>query len=531
MDLTRRKTLLLGAALGGATLLPSLSFAATQTPSKGGIVTFAGLGEPTTLVPLSDSNTRTRAISTKILEGLVRFDSEFKPHPVLAESWDVASDGLRYTFKLRQGVKWHDGKDLTSADVKFSLLAFKKVGPRGRITFANIADVETPDPLTAIVVLSKPAPYLLRALVGGETPILPAHAYPSDNFSESPNGNAPIGTGPFIFEEWKRGSYVKLKRNPNYWQAGLPHLDGFIARFVADSASATIAVETGEADYATDVSFGDLERLRQDPKLAVDVYTDAYLNNAAVFEFNLENPILAKKEVRHALAHAIDRNFINDAIFYGTAKPAGSNIPAIFTAYNDEAPFNYPFDLAKANALLDQAGYPKGADGTRFSLRLAFLPSDVFRKTSEYLRSSFGKLGVKVETLDGDLATFIKRVYTARGFDLTVNGISRLFDPTAGVQRLYWSDGIKNPAPYVNAAHYNNPKVDDLFRAAAVESDETKRAAQFKDIQKITGDELPNFSIVALPTVILRNANLQSLVTTIDVAYSDLATAWKQPQS
>lgn len=289
-----------------------------------------------------------------------------------------------------------------------------------------------------------------------------------------------------------------------------------------------ISVETGEADYTADVSYSDLERLRQNPKLAVEVYTDAYLNNAAIFEFNLENPILAKKEVRQALAHAIDRDFINDAIFFGTAKPAGSNIPAVFTAYNDEKPFTYPFDLAKANELLDKAGYPKGADGTRFSLRLAFLPSDVFRKTSEYLRSSFGKLGVKVDIVEGDLATFIKRVYTERGFDLTVNGISRLFDPTAGVQRLYWSDGIKNPAPYVNAAHYNNPKVDDLFRAAAIEVDETKRAGQFHDIQKITGDDLPNFSIVALPTVILRNTSLQSLVTTIDIAYGDLATAWKK---
>lgn len=527
MNLTRRSTLILGSALAASISLAPLPSLATQTPKRGGVVTLAAPGEPTTLVPLFDSNTRTRAISTKILEGLVRFDGDFKPHPVLAESWETSADGLRYTFRLRKGVKWHDGKDFTSADVKFSLLAFKKVGPRGRITFANIADVETPDPLTAVVVLSKPAPYLLRALTGGETPILPAHAYPSENLNESPNGNAPIGTGPFVFEEWQRGSYVKLKRNPNYWQKDLPYLDGFVARFVADAASTTISVETGEADYTADVSYSDLERLRQNPKLAVEVYTDAYLNNAAVFEFNLENPILAKKEVRHALAHAIDRDFINDAIFFGTAKPAGSNIPSVFTAYNDEKPFTYSFDLAKANALLDAAGYPKGADGTRFSLRLTFLPSDVFRKTAEYLRSTFGKLGIKVEIVEGDLATFIKRVYTERGFDLNVNGISRLFDPTAGVQRLYWSDGIKNPAPYVNAAHYNNPEVDDLFRAAAVEVDETKRAEQFDKIQKITGDDLPNFSIVALPTVILRNTNLKSLVTTIDIAYGDLATAWK----
>lgn len=268
MDITRRKTLLLSAALGAAMLLPSVPVLAAETPKKGGIVTLAGLGEPTTLVPLSDSNTRTRAISTKILEGLVRFDSEFKPHPVLAESWETSADGLRYTFKLRKGVKWHDGKDFTAQDVKFSLLAFKKVGPRGRITFANVADIETPDPLTAVVVLSKPAPYLLRALTGGETPILPAHAYASENYNESPNGNAPVGTGPFVFEEWKRGSYVKLRKNPNYWQADLPYLDGFVARFVADAASTTISVETGEADYTADVSYSDLERLRQNPKLA-----------------------------------------------------------------------------------------------------------------------------------------------------------------------------------------------------------------------------------------------------------------------
>lgn len=528
MKVTRREALLLGAAIGGYAIFPGLGSAAGEPPVKGGVVTFVGLGEPTTLVPLSDSNTRTRAISTKILEGLVKFDAQFNPQPVLAKSWSLSADGLRFTFKLREGVKWHDGKPFTAEDVKFSLLAFKKVGPRGRITFANVSDVETPDPLTAVVVLGKPTPYLLRALTGGETPILPAHAYSDENYNASPNGNAPVGTGPFVFEEWQRGSYVKLKRNAEYWQKGLPHLDGFVGRFVADAAAASISVETGEADYATDVAFADLERLRQNDKLAVNVYTDAYLNNAEVFEFNLDNPIVAKRDVRHALAHAIDRTFIIDTIFYGTAQAAASNIPTVFKDYNDEAPYQYPFDIARANDLLDKAGHPRGDDGTRFSLRLTYLPSDTFKKTVGYLRSAFGKVGVKVEIVDGDLATYIKRVYTERGFDINLNGISRLFDPTAGVQRLYWSDGIKNPAPYLNAAHYNNPEVDDLFRAAAIEVDEAKRAGQFKEIQKITGDDLPNFSLVALPTVIVRNAKLEGLVTTIDVGYSDLADAWKR---
>ncbi|NEI72301.1 ABC transporter substrate-binding protein [Rhizobium lusitanum] len=527
MHLSRREALLLGTALAASAVLPTRStFAQTATPKKGGTLTSISVGEPTTLVPLLDSNTRTRAISTKILEGLVRFDESFNPQPVLAESWSVSPDGLRYTFNLRKGVKWHDGQDLTAADVRFSLLAFKRVGPRGRITFANVADVETPDAHTAIVVLSKPTPFLLRALTGGETPILAAHTYPTDDYASSRNGTNPIGTGPFVFEEWKRGSHVSLKRNPDYWQAGLPYLDGVVARFVGDAAAASIAIETGEAHLSTDISLNDIDRLKQNPQLAVDIFTDAYLNNTQVFEFNLENPILAKKEVRHALAHAIDRDLIIETVFLGTAKPAASTIPAIFSAYNDEAPFQYPFDLAKAGQLLDAAGHKKGDDGVRFSLRLAFIPGETFKKTSEVLRSSFGKLGVKVEILDGDLATYIKRVYSERGFDINLNGISRLFDPTAGVQRLYWSDGIKNIAPYVNAAHYNNPDVDNLFRAAAVEQDDAKRAGYFKQIQAIVGDDLPNIAVVALPTVIARSAAAKALVTTVDVASGDFAESW-----
>lgn len=539
MNLDRRKVLQLATAFGGSLIASPFAFMGEQAlaqkpasaegaPQRGGVVTLVSFSEPTTLVPLADTNTRTSFISTKILEGLLRFDSKFDPQPVLATAWAVSPDGLRYTFNLREGVKWHDGKDFTSADVRFTLLAFKKHGPRGRITFANLEDVETPDPLTAVVVLSRPAPYLLRALTGGETPILPAHAYADGDYTQSSNGNAPIGTGPFVFEEWRRGSHVKLKRNENYWQAGLPYLDGFIARFVGDTAAITIALETGEADYTTDISFGDLERLKQNPALVVEPYASAYHNNASVFEFNLDNEILVNVKVRHALAHGIDRKFISDAVYYGTAKPAGSTIPAIFTAYNDEAPFTYPFDPAKANALLDEAGYPRGADGTRFSLRATFHPGQYFRRTAEYFRSAFGNLGIKVTVIDGDLAAYIRRVYTERGFDINLNGISRLFDPTVGVQRLYWSDVIKNVVPYANAAHYNNPKVDDLFRAASTEVDETKRAALFKQIQEITGAELPNFAVVELPTVIVCNARLQSLVTTIDVASSDLASAWKK---
>jgi peptide/nickel transport system substrate-binding protein len=519
MTLRRREVF----PLLAASALPARARAA---PRPGGTATLVANGEPTTLVPLLDSNTRTRAISTKVLEGLVKFDAAWTPQPVLATAWSLSQDGLRLTFNLRPGVKWHDGKDFTSADVRFSLLAFRKAGPRARITFAAIIDVETPDPLTAVVVLARPVPYLLKALTGGETPILPAHAYASDNYTDSPNGNAPIGTGPFVFKEWRRGSYVVLERNPNYWRTDLPYLDRFVVRFVGDAAMVSTQLETGEADVSFDVSLYDLDRLKRNPKLAVEIQYDAYLNNALILEYNLDTPVLAKPEVRHAIAHAIDRRFIIDSIYLGTAGAAGSTIPRVFKSYNDEAPFAYPFDLDRAAKLLDAAGYPKGPDGIRFSLRLAYMPSDPFRRTTEFLRGSLAKLGIKAEIVPGDLASYIRRVYTERGFDINLNGISRLFDPTAGVQRLYWSDGIRNVAPYVNAAHYNNPAVDDLFRAAAVERDEDRRAAAFHEIQAIVGKDLPAIAVIELPTVIVRNTRLNGLVTTIDAPYGDLATAF-----
>lgn len=523
MSVTRRQSLL---AFAGAILAPGFPRAETASPKRGGLLTLMARGEPTTLVPLLDSNTSTRGISTKVVEGLLRFDEKFEPQPLLATGWSVAPDGLNYRFDLRRGVKWHDGQDFTSADVRFSLLAIKRVGPRGRITFANLQDVETPDDHTAVLVLSNPAPYLLRALTSGETPILPAHAYPWENFADSPNGAHPIGTGPFVFVEWQRGDHVLLKRNANYWRPERPYLDSVVVRFAGDPSAPATALETGEADVSFNVGLPDLARLKTLPTLSAQVFSDAYLNNAQLFEFNVENLVLARAEVRRALAHAIDRKFITESIFQGYAFPAGSTIPAALAAYNDEAPFNYPYSLETADRLLDEAGLKRDANGARFTLRLTFIPGDTFKTTAEYVRANFAKLGVKVTILDGDLATFIKRVYYERGFDINLNGISRLFDPTVGVQRLYWSDGIKNPLPYLNAAHYNNPEVDGLFRKAAVESDEAERARQFKAIQVIVGADLPVFATVALPTLLVANKRVHDLINSIDVASGDFSETW-----
>jgi peptide/nickel transport system substrate-binding protein len=171
-----------------------------------GTVTAVVAQEPTSLVSFLDTKTDNRDISAKITEGLLRHDAQFKPQPLLATSWSISPDGLRYTFKLRQGVKFHDGQDFSSADVRYSLLTQKRLGPRGRITLQSLERVDTPDPHTAVLVLSKPAPFLLKSLSSAELPIVPARRYGDADPLASPNITAPVGTGPFVFEQWVRAA-------------------------------------------------------------------------------------------------------------------------------------------------------------------------------------------------------------------------------------------------------------------------------------------------------------------------------------
>lgn len=501
------------------------------TPVKGGTVTAVVAQEPTSLVSFLDTKTDNRDLSAKITEGLLRYDAQFKPQPLLATSWSISPDGLRYTFKLRQGVKFHDGQDFSSADVRYSLLTQKKLGPRGRITLQSLERVDTPDPHTAVLVLSKPAPFLLKSLSSAELPIVPARRYGDADPLTSPNITAPVGTGPFVFDQWVRGSHVILKRNPNYWRQGVPHVDRVVFRFVRDPSAISAAVETGEADIAQNLSLADLGRLLQKPALKLDASYDAFLNNASFLEFNVENPVLAKAEVRHAIAHAVDRQFIVNNVYYKQAELVNSPIPKVLAGYYDDSSFKYGFDVNRANQLLDAAGYPRQANGQRFSVRLSYIPGAQFKQTAEYLRSALNRVGIKVDILDGDLPTFLKRVYTSREFDLNINGLGRLFDPSVGVQRIYWSDGIKNPLIWINASHYNNPQVDELFRQAAVELDDSRRAAQFRQIQQIVGRDLPVYPLATVPSALrVHSTRVHGLNNSIDLTAGDFSDLWLEPR-
>lgn len=531
MSLTRRQ--LLAYASTTATLLqltPRFSFA-EDTPVRGGTLKLHIAIEPPILVNLTHTAGAAVYITGKITEGLLTYDFDLKPLPQLATAWTVSDDGLHYTFSLRQGVKWHDGRDFSADDVVYSLQTLKTANPRGRATFANVTRITALNPYLVQLTLSQPAPYLLTALAACESPIVARHVYQDAPPQTHPNATAPIGTGPFVFKEWVRGSHVILERNPNYWDSPKPYLDKIIVRFIADSAATVAALEAGEIDISTGgVPLSDIERIRSNPRLSIEDRGEPYINGITRVEFNLDNPYLQHHAVRSAIAHAINLEFIRKTIFLGYGQPLyGPISPAMKNFYAPDLP-RYAFDAAKANQLLDAAGFARDAKGVRFKLTLDPLPGpETYRRTADYIKQALAKIGIQVTLRSQDFATYVKRVYTDRDFDFTLNGMSNLFDPTVGVQRLYWSKNFQPGVPFSNGAHYSNPEVDRLLEAAAVETDVQKRFALFAEFQKRIVEDLPDLGISTLVNPIVYDKKVSQFFVGAEGLASNAAQIFIRP--
>ncbi|TDV39072.1 peptide/nickel transport system substrate-binding protein [Paraburkholderia caballeronis] len=511
---------------GACALAGPAAFAQT----RGGTLNFVVTPEPTALVDVATTAVNVLKVSPKVVEGLLDYDFDFRPKPSLATSWEVADDGRRYVFHLRRGVKWQDGQPFTSADVAWSLQTLRSVHPRAKTTFANVTDIATPDPYTVVIALSKPAPYLIRAFSSSETPILPKHVYEGRDVLSNPANNAPIGTGPFRFVKWVRGSYIEYARNDDYWDKGKPYLDRVIVKVIEDPAARAVAFENGSVDLGADtpVPLSDLARLKADPKLAIETRGYEFQAGVARIEFNLDNPVLKNLKVRQAIASAIDRDVIRKVIYYGYATASASPLMPS-NPYYDPAPTPYPFDVARANRLLDDAGYPRHADGTRFSLTLDPLPiGDLPARTAAYLKSALARVGIAVTIRTQDLPAYLKRIYTDRDFDFSVNGMSNLFDPVVGVARLYTTDNFRPGVPFTNGSHYSNPEIDRLFAQAAQETDETKRRQSFSQVQRILERDLPDLNLVSPQYVTVYARSVHDATTSPDGTAASFANVWLQ---
>lgn len=513
-------------------LLPVPSLAAEQPP-RGGSVSINIGTEPPVLVLIGHSAGAAYYISGKATESLLSYDKDFNPRPLLATEWTVSEDGLRYWFKLRQGVRWHDGKDFTADDVAFSILALKENHPRGRATFAHVKEANVLNSHEVELILAKPAPYLLTAFASFEAPIVPKHLYEGTKIAENPHNVAPVGTGPYKFVEWVRGSHALFVRNEDYWGSPKPYLDQIIFRFIVDPAAAVAAIETGEVQVSTaNLPLTDIDRLKANPNLVVDTDPAPYSPSIARAEFNLENKYLADIKVRHAIAHAVDKDFIVNTVYLGYAtRLDGPVSPDLAKFYSPDLP-KYEFDPAKSEKLLDEAGYARGADGFRFKLFIdPTQPSGPPKQTAEYIAQALAKVGIKVELRTQDFATFVKRVFTDRDFDIAIEGMSNLYDPTVGVQRLYWSKNFKPGVPFTNGSKYSNPEVDRLLETAAVEIDPKKRLELFNEFQKLVVEDLPTLDIVTPAVITVYDKRLKNLKLGVEHLWSNGADIYLDGQS
>lgn len=511
---TRRQIML---GVGSAGLLAGVGAAPPVIAQKrGGSISIACFPEPPRLQTAIDTGVAVQLLSSKIQNGLLNYDGSFtRPTPELAQTWQVAADGKMITFHLRHDVTWHDGKPFTSADVKFTIeQVIKKFHSRGRVVFANVGEVETPDDYTARFVLTSPAPYIMWALHGSETPMVAKHIYDGTDILNNPANNAPIGTGPFRFKEWQHGSYILLERNPNYFRANRPYLDQLVFRVTPDAGARAVAFESNELDVGGQwpVSMTDLQRYATSPTLAITTKGYDAFNTVDFLEFNLRDPLFQDIKVRQALAHCINRSFIVDNIFFGYAQPATGPISPMMTDfYSSDVPL-YSYDLKYAEQLLDEAGHKRGADGVRFSFTLDPVPfGDRFLQTAEYVAQAVAKIGVHVTLRQQDAASWLHRVYTTHDCQAYVYGIANMMDPTIGVQRQYWTKAIKDGLLFGNGSGYRNARVDAIFEQAQVEPNQAVRKQIFAEMQRIVATDLPNIALVAEQPATVYNKRVQQL--------------------
>jgi peptide/nickel transport system substrate-binding protein len=332
-----------------------------------------------------------------------------------------------------------------------------------------------------------------------ETQILPRHLYEGTNLLGNPWNVKPIGTGPFVFKQWVRGDYVLLERNPDYWDKSKPRVKRIRFRFIPDAGARAAALETGEVQYTplSPVPLADVPRLKRNAALVVEPRGNEASAPMFFFDFNLRRTMFQDVRVRRAIAHAIDKRALADKVWYGYAEPATGPIPSYLkNFYTADVP-TYAYDTARAEQLLDDAGFKRGADGVRLRFSHDPMPyGDEYRQTGEFIRESLKKIGVEVTLRNYDLPTFLRNVFTDNDFDTLNSFYAAYSDPQIGVHRRFWSKAIKKGTPWSNASGYSSEKADALIEAIQSEGDVRRRREQIFALQRLAQADLPSITLL-----------------------------------
>ena len=468
------------------------------------------IGDATSLNPVIATDGQSYIAEWPIFDSLVELDEKLGVKPLLAESWEVSRDGLTYTFKLKKGVKWHDGKPFTARDVAFtfySVLDPKVTTPhRGYfdalVGFPELTNKDNPkkpeelaqkpieiiDDHTIRFRLRYPYGAFLAVLVNPRAGIIPEHLLKGVDLNTAEYNRKPIGTGPFKFVEWKRGERIVLEANPDY-HAGRPALDRLIYRVIPDTVVLLQELRAGGVDFIDRPPLTEVGRLKQTPGLKV-LTTDN--TSYTYFGYRQDLAPFDDLRVRRALYHAVDITAIVREVLQGYGVVSNGQFPPGSWAF-DPSVKPYPYDPNRAKALLAEAGWKPGPDGilTKDGKRLSFSlrhdqADQTVKDTAIIIQEFLKKVGVEATIEPLDWPTFVKKLFASE-FEGIVVGWTNFHDPDPFAYSIWHSGQWKAR----NFAHYKDPRADAALEAARRAGDQAERKRQYAEFSKILMEDAP----------------------------------------
>ena len=425
-----------------------------------------------------------QVLYSNVFEGLTRFGPDGSVNAGLAESWNISSDGKTYTFKLHSGVKYHDGTDFEATDVVFSLdrARGQESTNAQKALFAGIDNVEAVDATTVKVTLSAPNGSFLFNMAWGDAVIVAPESI--DNIKIDP-----IGTGAFIFKDWKQGDSIMLSKNPNYW--GTPAmLDTATFKFISDPTAAFAAMMAEDVDaFYSYPAPENLIQFEADPRFTV---LSGNTEGETILAINNKMPPFDNKLVRKAVSHAIDRQAVIDGAMFGYGTPIGTHFAPHNPDYVDLTA-NSNYDPEKAKALLAEAGL---ADGFKTTLKLP--PPSYARRGGEIIASQLRAVGIETEISNLEWAQWLEQAF--RGYDFGLTIVSHTEPADIGI--------YARPEYYFQ---YDNADFQKLIADLGVEADPAKRSEMNKLAQTTISEDYVNAYLFQLALTSVVNAKLNGI--------------------
>jgi peptide/nickel transport system substrate-binding protein len=502
--------LLLGLLLSACTRkepLPrsSVDYRQDGPPAFGDTIVLGSIGDASSMIPNITGDSASHEIGGFLYNGLVKYDKDYNIVGDLAESWEISDDELSITFHLRKGVRWHDGKELTAHDVLFTYRFM--IDPKTPTPYAGdfllVKKVAIPDRYTFRVRYEKP---FAPALISWGMWILPQHLLEGKDVRNSPLNRHPVGTGPYVFRQWKTGEKIELEANPNYFE-GRPCIQKILYRIIPDSATLFLELKAGGVDW-TGLSPMQYQRQTDTEEFRENFRKYKYLASGYTYlGFNLKDRRFQDKRVRQALAYAIDKEEIIKVVLLGLGVEATGPYKPDTWVYNPRVK-RYPYDPDRARKLLAEAGW-KDLDGDgivekdgmpfRFTI-LSNQGNDERKMTAEVIQKRLRRVGVQVDIRIAEWASFINFFIKNRRFETVLLGWSTGQDPD-----LYeiWHSSKTLPDEF-NFISYKNPEVDRLIEEGRHTFNKDRRKACYDRIQEILAEDAPYlflYTPLSLPVI------------------------------